>query len=101
MIKISYVYLDILGAILHTFLTLAQYGYDVILSKVCNLLSSLLLSAILIISSVYTLCASLLNLCGDFNMLSLFSKNFFSHETLLYYIFFSISFFIIITIIQQ
>ena len=62
------------SSILHTFLTLAPYGYDVILSKACNLSSSLLLNAVLLISSVYALCASLLNLCCDFNMISLFSK---------------------------
>ena len=34
------------SSILHTFPTLAPYEYDVILSKVCNLLSSILPSAI-------------------------------------------------------
>ena len=49
-----------------------------VLLKICNILSSLLLSAILLISSVYTLCASLLNLRYDFNMMSLFNKQFLS-----------------------
>ena len=43
------------------------YGYVVILSKVCDLLSSLLHSAILLIFSVYTLSVSLSNLCCGFN----------------------------------
>ena len=49
------------------------YGYDVILLKVFNLLSSLLFSAILLISSVYTLCPLLFSLCCYFHMISLFS----------------------------
>ena len=55
--------------VLHTFPTLVPYGFDVILLKICSLLSSLLLNAILLISSVYPLCASLLSLCCDFNMI--------------------------------
>ena len=58
----------------HTFQTLIRYGYDTILSKVCNLLSSLLLSVILLIYSVYTLSALILNIFCDFNMILLFSK---------------------------
>ena len=72
-IKINHLYL-LSSSILHTFTIIAPCGYDVILSKVCNLLSSLLLSAILLISSVYTLCASLLSLCCDFDNISLFNK---------------------------
>ena len=64
------------SSVFHTFPTLVPYGYDVIPSKVCNILSSLLLNAILLISSVNTLCTSLLNLCYDFNMISLFCKHF-------------------------
>ena len=45
--------------VLHTLKEIDPYGYVAIPSNVCNLLSSLLLSAILLISSVYTLCASL------------------------------------------
>ena len=51
-------------------------GYVVILSSVCTLLSSLLLSAILLISSVYTLFAWFLNLWCDFNIISSFNKQF-------------------------
>ena len=58
-------FLTILLRILSQFLY--SYGNVVILSKVCNLLSSLLLSALLLISSVYILRASLSNLCCDFN----------------------------------
>ena len=39
----------------HTLNALVPYVYVVILSNVCNLLSSLLLNAILLTSSVYTL----------------------------------------------
>ena len=59
------------SSVLHTFPAL-----DIILSKVCNLLSSLLFSAILLIISLYTLCASLLNFFHDFNMISLLKSNF-------------------------
>ena len=51
------------SSVLHTFPTFLPYGYDTILSKVCNLLSLLLLSAVLLISLVYASCNSLLNLC--------------------------------------
>ena len=60
---------------LHTFIIFAPCGYGLILSKVCNLLSLLLLNAILLISSLYTLRASLLNLCCDFNIVLLFRKH--------------------------
>ena len=53
--------------VLHTLKEIDPYGYVAIPSNVCNLLSSLLLSAILLISSVYTLCASLWNLCCNCN----------------------------------
>ena len=61
----------------HTLKAFVPYGYVVILSKVCNLLSSLQLSAILLISSVYTQCAPLLSLCCcDFSMVSILNKQF-------------------------
>ena len=53
------------NSILHTFPTLEPYGYDVILSKVYNILSSLLLSAFFLISSVYILSTLLLNPCCE------------------------------------
>ena len=59
------------NSILHTFPTLAPYIHDVILSKVHNLLSSLLLSTILLISSVYTLFALR---CRNLRMIPLFSN---------------------------
>ena len=62
------------NSVLHNFPALITQGYDVILSNVCSLLPSSLLSAILLISSVYTLCASLLDHCCDFNVISLFNK---------------------------
>ena len=49
-------------------------GYIVILSRVCNLLSSLRPSVTLLISSVYTLRSSLLNLCCDFSMILFLNK---------------------------
>ena len=55
--------------VLHNFEILVQYGYDVLVSKVFDLLLSLILSAIFLISSVYTLCVSLLNLCCNAKML--------------------------------
>ena len=55
------------NSILHTVPAPAPYGYEVILSKVCNLLSLLLLEAILLIYSINTLCFSLLNICCGFN----------------------------------
>ena len=45
------------SSVLHTLKAFVPYGYVVIPSNVCNLSSSLLLSAILLNSSVYTLCA--------------------------------------------
>ena len=58
----------------HTLKAFVAYGCVVILSKVCNLLSSLLLSAILLISSVYTQCVSLLIIYCVFSMMLLLNK---------------------------
>ena len=58
---------------------LVPYGYAVILSKILNLLSSLLPSAISLISLVYTPCVSLLHLCCDISMVLLFNKQFLNH----------------------
>ena len=66
-IEINHLYLFSIS-VLHTFPALDPYGYDVILTKLCNLLSSLLLSTILLTSLAYTSCNSLLNLCCDFSM---------------------------------
>ena len=77
-IKINHLYL-LSSSDLHTFPTLAPYGYDVLLSKVCSLLLSLLVSAISVnFFNIYILCASLLNLFCGFNMISLFSNQFLS-----------------------
>ena len=57
------------NSVLHTYPTCAPYGYDVIQSKVCNRLSSLLFNAIMLIFSVNTSCNLLLNFCCDFNMI--------------------------------
>ena len=73
--KINNIYL-ISISLLHTLNAFVPYGYVVISSKVCNLLSSLLLSAILLICSVYALCFLLLNVCCDFHMIFLFNKQF-------------------------
>ena len=55
--------------LLHVFPAFTPYGYDKILIKPCNLLSSLLFNAILLISSVYALLASILNICCDFKII--------------------------------
>ena len=77
-IKINHLHLlSIL--ILHTLKAFVPYGSVLILSKVCNPLSTLLLSVILLTCSVYTQCASLLNLCCDFSMISFLNKRFYNH----------------------
>ena len=48
----------------HNLKAFVPHGYVLILSDVCNLFSSLLLSAILFTGLVYKLCASLLNRCS-------------------------------------
>ena len=58
----------------HTLKALVPYRYVVNLSKVCNLLSWLLLSAIVLIFSVYTSCASLWNLCCGFSLILFLNK---------------------------
>ena len=62
-IKINNLYL-LNSSVLHTLPTLTPEGYDIILSSACNLLSSLLINAILVIS----VCASLLNHCCSCNV---------------------------------
>ena len=74
-LKTNHLYL-LSTSVLHAFPTLAPYGYDVFQSNAFRLLSSLLLPAILLISSVYTYCASFLNVCCNFNMISLIHKQF-------------------------
>ena len=72
-IEINYLYLLSISLLL-TLKVYVPYAYVLILSKVCNHLSSLLLSAILLFSSVYIQCASLLNFCYDFSMTSFLNK---------------------------
>ena len=67
------------SSFLHIFPLLAPHVYNTILWKVCNLLSSLLLSAILLISSLYTLCASFLNFCCDFRQVHCLISNFYNN----------------------
>ena len=71
--KINHLYLLSIS-LLHTLKSFVPYGYVAILSNVCYLLLSLLLSAILLISLVYTQCDSFLNVCCDFSMISLLNK---------------------------
>ena len=73
-IKINYLYLLEIS-LTDTLKALVWYGYVAILLKVYNLLSSLLLSAILLISSIYKKCA-LLNHCCGFNIILLLNKQF-------------------------
>ena len=72
-IKVNHLYLLSIS-LSHILKVFVPYRYVVILSKVCNLLSSLLLSAISLISSGYTQCVSLLNLYCDFSMISFLNK---------------------------
>ena len=72
-IKINHLYLFSIS-LLHNLK--APHGYGLILSKVCNLLSLLILSAILLTSSVYTQCASFSNLSFAFSMVSFLNKQF-------------------------
>ena len=74
-LKINHLYLLSIS-LSHTLKAFVPYGYVVILSNVCNLLSSLLLSAILLTCSVYILCTSLLNPCCDFNVILFSNKKF-------------------------
>ena len=53
-IKINHLYLLSIS-LSHTLKAFAPYGYVIILPKACEHLSSVLLSPILLISSVYTL----------------------------------------------
>ena len=80
-VSFSFVYsLKLISCILlsislsHTLKEFVPYGYVVILSNSCNLFLSLLLGAILLICSIYTLRQSLLNLYCDFSMILSLSK---------------------------
>ena len=74
-IKINHLYLLSIS-LAHTLKAFVPYGYVVIPSKVCDLSSSLLLSEILLIYSVYTQCASLSNLCCEYSVISFLNKQF-------------------------
>ena len=74
-ININHLYL-LRISLSHTLKAFVPYGYKVILSNVCNPLSSSLLNVILSVSSVYTLCASLLSLCCNYNIGLLSNKHF-------------------------
>ena len=63
-------------SLLPTLKAFVPYEYVLIPSEIRNLSSSLLLSAILLTSSDYTQCLSLLNLCCDFSMILFVSKYF-------------------------
>ena len=69
----AYFFITIIS-LLHTLNAFVPYGYVVILSNVCNLLSSLLVSAILFTSSAYIIWRSLLNLSCDLNMILLLNN---------------------------
>ena len=72
-IKIDHLYLRIISP-LHALNAFVPYEYVMILSDICNFLSSLLLNAILLICSVHTLSQPLLNLCCDFSMVLSLNK---------------------------
>ena len=63
------VFLTVTISLSHLLKAFVSCGYFVILSSVCNLLSSLQLSAILLTCSVYTLWQSLLNFYCEFSMI--------------------------------
>ena len=73
--KVNHLYL--LGiSLLFTLRAFVPYAYVLLLSNFCNLLSSLLLSAIWLNYSVYTQCGSLLNLCCKFSMVSFLNRQY-------------------------
>ena len=75
-IKIIGFYLLTISLLL-TLKAFVPYEYVLIPSEICNLLSLLLLSEILLTSLDYTQCPSLLNLeCCDFSMILFLSKYF-------------------------
>ena len=74
-IKINHLYLRSIS-LLNILKAFLPYGYVLILTKFYNLLSSLLLRAILLTSSVYTQCLSILSLSCDFGMISFLIKQF-------------------------
>ena len=77
-IKVNhFIFISFSNSALHTFPAFIPYGYDAIPPKFCNLLSSLLLNAILVASSVNILCTLLLNLCFDLNIVFVILKAFF------------------------
>ena len=74
-IKINHLYLLSIP-LLNILKAFLPYAYVLILTKFYNLLSSLLLRAILLTSSVYTQCPSILSLCCNFGMISFLIKQF-------------------------
>ena len=67
---------NLISTFLHTRSLLVPSAYASTGSVGCILLSSLALNAVLLPSSVNTLCFSLLNLCCDFNISLLFFINY-------------------------
>ena len=72
-IKINHLYLLSIS-LSHTLKAFVPYEYVAILKNICNLLSSSLHSSILLISSLYAQCVSLLNVCCDFSMILFLNK---------------------------
>ena len=93
------------NSLLYTFPAFAPYRFDVIPSKACNLLSSLLLNSVALTSSVKTLQILLLNYCCNFNMILLFCESFlvvFKLKSSFYYTLFCyFSYFITVTVIYS
>ena len=77
---------------LNTFPTFVPYRYDFIPSTLCNILLSLKLNANLLTFSVNTLCASLLKLCYDLNILLIFFRQFLQSSNFAFYYTFFVSF---------
>ena len=74
--------LHLISSLLHTRSLFTPYAYVSTKSIDCILLSSLELKAILLISSVKTLCLSFLNLCCVYNTSLLFFMNSFESSRL-------------------
>ena len=72
--------LHLISSFLHTKPLFIPYAYVSIESNECILLSSFELKGILLISTVKTLCLSLLDLCCVFNISSLFFTNSFRYS---------------------
>lgn len=68
---------------LHTLLKPLPYGYNISPTSVCSLLQLVAVVVIWLTFSVNSLCASLLNFCCNFKIVSFFIKSFLYSENLI------------------